>query len=36
MVRTFAQLTTQAIVVAAALLLALPFFLALAAPFIGR
>lgn len=36
MVRTFAQLTTQAIVVAAALLLGLPFFLAMAWPFLGR
>jgi hypothetical protein len=41
LVRTFAQLTTEAIVaamvVAAALmLLGLPFFLALASPFLGR
>lgn len=37
LVRTFAHLTTQAIVVAAALmLLGLPFLLAMAAPFVGR
>ncbi len=34
--RTFVDLTTQAIVVATALMLGLPFFLALAWPFIGR
>jgi hypothetical protein len=36
LVRTFVHLTTQAVVVAAVLMLALPFFLALATPFIGR
>jgi hypothetical protein len=36
LVRTFIHLTTQAIVVAMALMLALPFFLALSSPFIGR
>lgn len=36
LVRTFVHLTTQAIVLATGLMLALPFFLALATPFIGR
>jgi hypothetical protein len=36
LVRTFVHLTTQAIVLAAVLMLALPFFLTLAMPFIGR
>jgi hypothetical protein len=35
LVRTFAHLTTQAIILAAVLMLALPFFLTLAMPFIG-
>jgi hypothetical protein len=36
LVRTLVHLTTQAIVVAMALGLAVPFFLALSSPFIGR
>jgi hypothetical protein len=36
LVRKFAHLTTDAIVFAMALMLALPFFLALSAPFVGR
>jgi hypothetical protein len=35
-VRTFVHLTTQAIVVTTAVMLALPFFLTLALPFIGN
>jgi hypothetical protein len=35
LVRKFVHLTTQAVVVAMALMLALPFFLALSSPFIG-
>jgi hypothetical protein len=35
LLHTFVHLTTETIVVAAALLLALPFFLALSSPFIG-
>ena len=34
--RTFMRLTTATVVVAVALLLAAPFFLALSLPFIGR
>ena len=36
LVRRYVHLTTDAIVLAAMLMLALPFFLALSAPFIGR
>jgi hypothetical protein len=36
LVRTFVSLTTQVIILAAMLMLALPFFLTLATPFIGR
>ena len=36
LIRTFIRLTTTAIVVAAALMLGLPFFLALSWPFFGR
>ena len=36
LVRQFVHLTAEALVVATALMLALPFFLALAMPFIGR
>ena len=36
LIRSFARLTTAAIVIGAALLFAGPFFLALLAPFIGR
>jgi hypothetical protein len=36
LVRTFVHLTTQAIIVAVALMLAFPFFMALSAPFVGR
>jgi hypothetical protein len=36
LVRTFVHLTTQAIIIAMALILAMPFFLALSSPFIGR
>lgn len=36
LVRKLAQVTTQAIVVAVALMVALPFFLAVSSPFIGR
>jgi hypothetical protein len=36
LVRTFVNLTTQTIILAAVLGLALPFFLTLATPFIGR
>jgi len=36
MVRSFVRLTTATIVLAVAMLLAAPFFLALASPFIGR
>ena len=36
LIRTFMRLTTASIVVAIALLLAIPFFLALSLPFIGR
>jgi hypothetical protein len=35
-VRTFMRLTSATIVVAISLLLAIPFFLALSLPFIGR
>lgn len=35
LVRQFVHLTTEAIVVAIALMLGLPFFLTLATPFIG-
>ena len=35
LVRKFVHLTIQAVVVAMALMLALPFFLALSSPFIG-
>jgi hypothetical protein len=34
--RKFVHLTTDAIVLAMALMLATPFFLALSAPFVGR
>jgi hypothetical protein len=34
--RKFVHLTTDAIVLAVALMLAIPFFLALSAPFVGR
>jgi hypothetical protein len=34
--RTFVRLTTEAIVLGAMLALALPFFLAVSSPFIGR
>jgi hypothetical protein len=36
LVRRFVHLTTQAVVVAIALMLALPFLLAVSLPFIGR
>jgi hypothetical protein len=36
LIRTFMRLTTASIVVAIAVLLAIPFFLALSLPFIGR
>lgn len=36
LVRTFVHLSAQAIVVAIALTLALPFFLAVSSPFVGR
>ena len=36
MIRSFVGLTTATIVVAVAMLLSVPFFLALASPFIGR
>jgi hypothetical protein len=36
LIRNFARLTTAAIVVIAAVLFAVPFLLALLAPFIGR
>jgi hypothetical protein len=36
LVRKFVHLTTDAIVLAMALMLAIPFFLALSAPFVGR
>ena len=36
MIRNLVRLTSATIVVAVALLLAAPFFLALASPFIGR
>jgi hypothetical protein len=36
LLRTFVHLTTETAVVAVALALALPFFLALSSPFIGR
>jgi hypothetical protein len=36
MVRSFVRLTTATIVVAVAILLSVPFFLALASPFLGR
>jgi hypothetical protein len=36
LIRTFIRLTTTAIVVATALILGLPFFLALSWPFFGR
>ena len=36
LVRKLAQVTTQTIVVAVALMVALPFFLAVSSPFIGR
>ena len=36
MVRSFMRLTTATIVVAVAMLLAVPFFLALASPFLSR
>jgi hypothetical protein len=36
LVRRFVHLTTDAIVLAAMLVLALPFFLALSWPFLGR
>jgi hypothetical protein len=36
LLRTLMHLTTEALVVAAALSLALPFFLAVTSPFIGR
>jgi hypothetical protein len=36
LVRKFVHLTTDGIVLAMALMLALPFFLALSAPFVGR
>jgi hypothetical protein len=35
LLRTFVHLTTETVVVAIALMLALPFFLALSSPFIG-
>jgi hypothetical protein len=35
LLRTFVHLTTETIVVAIALMLALPFFLALSSPFTG-
>jgi hypothetical protein len=34
--RKFVHLTTDAIVLAVALMLAIPFFLALSAPFVGK
>jgi hypothetical protein len=34
--RTFVHLTTEAIVLATVMALALPFFLALSSPFVGR
>jgi len=36
LLRTFVHLTTEAIVVATVMMLALPFFLALSSPFIAR
>jgi hypothetical protein len=36
LVRAFVHLATQGVVVAMALMLALPFFLAVSSPFIGR
>jgi len=36
MIRSFVRLTTATIVVAVAMLLSVPFFLALASPFVGR
>ncbi len=36
LIRSFVRLTTATIVVAMSLLLAIPFFLLLASPFIGR